>query len=156
MQLGQQFLHHGRYAARIFQGAGLTEKGAAANLQVITGINVVVTLLGALLVDKAGRKVLLTIGTAGIVACLAAAGLVFHGFESQRVDVLPKVAAAVGVAETKAGTGVGTVCVQPRLSVAASRATSQRAHRERLTERLHLGWAPAPPGSLAWRLPSRP
>ncbi len=83
------------YAARIFQGAGLTEKGAAANLQVITGINVVVTLLGALLVDKAGRKVLLTIGTAGIVACLAAAGLVFHGFESQRVDVLPKVAAAV-------------------------------------------------------------
>ena len=49
------------YAAKILQGAGLTEKQAAFNLQIITGINCLVTLLGALLVDKLGRKILLSV-----------------------------------------------------------------------------------------------
>ncbi len=79
------------YAAKILQGAGLTEKQAAFNLQIITGINCAVTLLGALLVDKAGRKILLIIGTAGIIVSLSGAGLLFHSFESKRVDVLGQV-----------------------------------------------------------------
>jgi len=79
------------YAAKILQGAGLTEKGAAFNLQIITGINCVVTLIGALLVDRLGRKVLLTVGTAGIVICLTSAGLLFNSFESRRVDVVEQV-----------------------------------------------------------------
>ena len=79
------------YGAKILQGAGLTEKAAAANLPVITGINCIVTLLGALLVDKLGRKILLAVGTGGIIVCLTAGGLLFYGFESKRVDVLPKV-----------------------------------------------------------------
>jgi MFS family permease len=81
------------YAAKILQGAGLSEKQAAFNLQVITGINCAVTVVGALLVDKWGRKVLLTIGTGGIIVCLACAGLLFYSFESKRVDVLDAVRA---------------------------------------------------------------
>jgi MFS family permease len=80
------------YGGKILQGAGLTEKDAAAKLPVITGINCVVTLLGALLVDRLGRKILLAVGTGGIVVCLTAGGLLFFGFESKRVDVLPQVA----------------------------------------------------------------
>lgn len=79
------------YAAKILQGAGLTEKEAAFNLQIITGINCIVTLAGALLVDRLGRKILLTVGTSGIILCLASAGLLFNSFESRRVDVLAQV-----------------------------------------------------------------
>ena len=79
------------YAAKILQGAGLTEKGAAFNLQIITGINCAVTLIGALLVDRLGRKILLTVGTAGIIVCLTSAGLLFNSFESKRVDVVEQV-----------------------------------------------------------------
>jgi len=79
------------YAAKILQGSGLTEKQAAFNLQIITGINCVVTLLGALLVDKLGRKILLSVGTGGIIVCLASGGLLFYSFESKRVDVLDQV-----------------------------------------------------------------
>ena len=79
------------YAAKILQGAGLTEKQAAFNLQIITGINCLVTLLGALLVDKLGRKILLSVGTGGIILCLASAGFLFNSFESKRVDVLDQV-----------------------------------------------------------------
>lgn len=79
------------YAAKILQGAGLTQKQSAFNLQIITGINCVVTLLGALLVDKLGRKILLSIGTSGIIVCMAFAGFLFYSFESKRIDVLDQV-----------------------------------------------------------------
>lgn len=79
------------YGAKILQGSGLSEKDAAANLQIVTGINVLVTLVGALLVDKLGRKILLTVGTGGIIACLFATGVIFNNFESKRVDVLAQI-----------------------------------------------------------------
>ncbi len=79
------------YAAKILQGTGLSAKQAAFNLQIITGINCVVTLAGALLVDKLGRKILLTIGTGGIILCLTAGGMLFNSFESKRVGVLEHV-----------------------------------------------------------------
>lgn len=79
------------YAAKILQGAGLSEKQAAFNLQVITGINCAVTVVGALLVDKWGRKILLAIGTGGIIVCMACAGFLFYSFESKRMDVLDMV-----------------------------------------------------------------
>ena len=79
------------YGAKILQGSGLSEADAAKNLQIVTGINVIVTLVGALLVDKLGRKILLSIGTGGIVACLLSAGFLFNAFESKRVDVLAQV-----------------------------------------------------------------
>jgi MFS family permease len=83
------------FSAKILQGAGLTEKAAADSLWLITGTNCIITLIGALLVDKLGRKVLLSIGTAGIVGCLATAGAMFLSFESKRVEVLDQVRAQV-------------------------------------------------------------
>ena len=38
-----------------------------------------------------GRKILLSVGTGGIILCLASAGLLFNSFESKRVDVLEQV-----------------------------------------------------------------
>ena len=84
------------YAAKILQGAGLSEKQAAFNLQIITGINCAVTIVGMLLVDKWGRKILLSIGTGGIIVCLAGAGFLYYGFESKRVDVLDQVRTGLG------------------------------------------------------------
>lgn len=83
------------YAAKILQGAGLSEKQATFDLQVITGINCAVTVVGALLVDRWGRKILLSIGTGGIIVCMACAGLLFYSFESRRVDVLDAVRAGL-------------------------------------------------------------
>ena len=83
------------FGAKIIQGAGLSEKTAQDNLWLITTTNCVVTFFGALLVDKLGRKILLSIGTAGIIVCLSIGGFLFYGFESKRVDVLPAVAKAL-------------------------------------------------------------
>jgi len=75
------------YAAKILQGAGLNEAQATERLIIITSVNVIFTLVGAMLVDKLGRKVLLTVGTAGIIICLFSAGMLYRQFESKRVDV---------------------------------------------------------------------
>lgn len=111
------------YAAKILQGAGLTEKGAAFNLQIITGINCVVTLVGALLVDRLGRKILLSIGTAGIIVCLASAGLLFNSFESKRVDVVEHVRKGISadgrslVVKAEASLAPGAIEVPSQLGV---------------------------------------
>jgi MFS transporter, SP family, solute carrier family 2 (myo-inositol transporter), member 13 len=76
------------YVTKIFQGAGLTEQEAAMGFTVFTAINCVMTFIGALLVDKVGRKLLLTIGTGGIIVCLACAGLLYNSFESKKINVL--------------------------------------------------------------------
>jgi len=83
------------YAAKILQGAGLNEGQAADKLIIITGINVLFTFVGAMLVDKLGRKVLLTVGTAGVILCLFSAGLLYNQFESKRVDVIEQVKAGL-------------------------------------------------------------
>jgi len=83
------------FGAKIIQGAGLSEKAAQDNLWLITGTNCLITLFGALLVDRLGRKILLSIGTAGIIVCLGIGGLLFYGFESKRVDVLPQISQSV-------------------------------------------------------------
>jgi MFS transporter, SP family, solute carrier family 2 (myo-inositol transporter), member 13 len=71
--------------------AGLATRGDVA----VKVLNCVMTLVAVALVDKKGRKFLLTIGTGGIIIALVAAGLAFLAFESKRVDVREKVQAAV-------------------------------------------------------------
>jgi len=83
------------YAAKILQGAGLNESEATSKLVIITSINVLFTFVGAMLVDRLGRKILLSVGTAGIVACLLAAGGLYQQFESKRVDVAEQVVAGI-------------------------------------------------------------
>ncbi len=83
------------YAAKILQGSGLTEAQAVTSLKIITIINCAVTLVGAFLVDKAGRKLLLSLGTAGVIVSLCAAGFLYNRFESKCVSVETKVASAL-------------------------------------------------------------
>ena len=83
------------YAAKLIQGAGFTEKQAATSFTVITIANCVFTLVGALLVDKLGRKVLLTFGTAGIIVSLFSAAMVYRQFEAKRFDVIEQVQAGL-------------------------------------------------------------
>jgi phage shock protein PspC (stress-responsive transcriptional regulator) len=44
------------------------------------------TMVAVMLVDKKGRKFLLSVGTAGIIVMLLGTGLIFRGVEKQRVD----------------------------------------------------------------------
>ena len=148
------------YAAKILQGAGLTEKEAAFNLQIITGINCVVTLAGALLVDRLGRKILLTVGTGGIILCLASAGLLFNSFESRRVDVLAQVRQAISAdgrsltvkAEASLAPGAGDVPSQlgvtykyeketkPRIASAFSNASDEHDRLLRIEPQSEKKW----------------
>jgi hypothetical protein len=53
------------------------------------------TVAAILLVERKGRVFLLKIGTAGIIVSLCLLALLFHRFESQRIDVRTEVAAQV-------------------------------------------------------------
>jgi hypothetical protein len=53
---------------------------------VLTLVNFVVTMVGVLLVDRKGRKFLLSLGSAGIVVSLLWVGFRFHRTEAQAVD----------------------------------------------------------------------
>lgn len=108
------------FGAKIIQGAGLTEKQAQDNLWLITTTNCVVTFFAALLVDRLGRKILLSVGTAGIIVCLGIGGLLFHGFESKRVDVLPQVAKSLAADGRSL-----TVRADPALAAAAAEVPGQ-------------------------------
>jgi len=53
------------------------------------------TVVAVLLVDRKGRRFLLRIGTGGLVVSLVLCAVLFHTFESQRLDVKGPVQAAV-------------------------------------------------------------
>lgn len=79
----------------IFQKSGL-DASFAANMDFgVKVLNVVATLIGVVLVDRLGRKFLLKTGTAIIVVSLVIGAALFYSFESQRIDVADKVAAAI-------------------------------------------------------------
>ncbi len=67
------------YAPTIFEMAGIHSAAVAILATFGVGIvNVVMTIVAIRLIDKAGRRPLLLIGTAGMVISLGALGLVFH------------------------------------------------------------------------------
>jgi MFS family permease len=73
----------------ILQKAGLPAAVATQRATLVTAVNVVFTVFGLLLVDKAGRKALLMVGTGGIALALIAAAGTFYAVESQRVAAGP-------------------------------------------------------------------
>jgi len=75
------------YNATILIQAGLGDKPAHFCNFLFTLINFLATIGAVLLVDRKGRKFLLTLGTAGIIVSLVAAGFLFHQTERLRVDV---------------------------------------------------------------------
>jgi MFS family permease len=83
------------YNATILIQAGLSDAHAHLGYVILTLVNFLVTMIGVALVDKKGRKFLLSLGSAGIIASLICAGLVFQRTEKQRVDVKDQVQASV-------------------------------------------------------------
>jgi MFS transporter, SP family, solute carrier family 2 (myo-inositol transporter), member 13 len=57
-------------------------------------LNSLMTIVAIALIDKRGRKFLLTIGTGGVIVALLASAVLFHRFESKRFDVRQSVETA--------------------------------------------------------------
>jgi MFS family permease len=92
------------YNATILIQAGLSDKQAHLGYVILTAVNFLITMAGVALVDKKGRKFLLSLGSAGIIASLIATALMFRSTEQQRVDVKEAVQALV-TADQKADVG---------------------------------------------------
>jgi len=75
------------YLVIILTQAGMTAAHATQGNVAVMLLNCAVTVVAVALVDRKGRKFLLTLGTAGILIALTSGGLLFHAFESKRVDV---------------------------------------------------------------------
>ncbi|WP_312511665.1 MFS transporter [Massilia sp.] len=84
-----------QFMSTILQHAGLDPVNAAGYGTAIKILNMVMTVFAIMLVERKGRVFLLKIGTAGIMVSLCLLALLFHRFESQRVDVRTEVAALV-------------------------------------------------------------
>jgi SP family myo-inositol transporter-like MFS transporter 13 len=84
-----------QFMSTILQHAGLDPVSAAGYGTAIKVLNSVMTVAAIMLVERKGRVFLLKIGTAGIMVSLVLLALLFHRFESQRVDVRGEVAALV-------------------------------------------------------------
>src|SRR5208283_5349960 len=74
------------YNTNILLQSGLSDVAAHWGYVVFTIINFAVTFGGVVLVDRKGRKFLLSLGTAGIIASLVCTGVLFHSAERARVD----------------------------------------------------------------------
>ena len=84
------------YNATILIQAGLNDKQAHLGYVILTLVNFLVTMAGVALVDRRGRKFLLSLGSAGIIVSLLCAGFLFKKTESQRVDVKAAIQALIG------------------------------------------------------------
>ena len=83
------------YNATILIQAGLSDKQAHLGYAVLTLVNFFMTMIGVVLVDRKGRKFLLSLGSAGIIVSLIAVGLVFRQTERLRVDCADAIQALV-------------------------------------------------------------
>src|ERR1017187_3207242 len=75
------------YNATILIQAGLNDSQAHLGYVIFTLVNFVMTIGGVMLVDRKGRKFLLSLGSAGIILSLVCVGYLFHQTEKRRVDV---------------------------------------------------------------------
>jgi len=75
------------YLVIILTQAGMSAAHATQGNVGVMVLNCAMTLVAVALVDRKGRKFLLTLGTIGILIALTSAGLLFRSFESKRVDV---------------------------------------------------------------------
>jgi sugar porter (SP) family MFS transporter len=75
------------YNATILIQAGLSDKQAHLGYVILTVVNFLMTIAAIALVDRKGRKFLLSLGSAGVIVSLLGVGIIFHKTEAQRVDV---------------------------------------------------------------------
>jgi MFS transporter, SP family, solute carrier family 2 (myo-inositol transporter), member 13 len=83
------------YNTTILLQGGLSDVEAHRGYLLLTLVNFLVTIGGVVLVDRKGRKFLLSLGTGGIIVSLACAGGLFYGTEKLRVDCKEAVQAMV-------------------------------------------------------------
>ena len=83
------------YNTDILLQSGLSDLAAHLGYVVFTGINFLATWGAVVLVDRKGRKFLLSLGSAGIIFALVHVGLLFLHTESRRVDASSAVQALV-------------------------------------------------------------
>jgi len=88
------------YNANILLQSGLSDVQAHWGYVVFTIINFLTTIGGVVLVDRKGRKFLLSVGTAGIILSLVCTGLLFRQTERLRVDFRSPVQSMVGTDQT--------------------------------------------------------
>jgi MFS transporter, SP family, solute carrier family 2 (myo-inositol transporter), member 13 len=83
------------YNATILIQAGLSDQQAHLGYFILTVVNFLMTIIGVVLVDRRGRKFLLSLGSAGVIVSLLATAYIFRQTESRRVDVKDAVQASV-------------------------------------------------------------
>ena len=113
------------YNTTILLQSGLSDLHAHWGYFIFTVVNFTVTMAGVALVDRKGRKFLLSLGSAGIIVSLIAVGILFHRTESQRIDSRDAVQAMVqpdqsakieynaASAKALAGPQAAAIAVQP-------------------------------------------
>jgi MFS transporter, SP family, solute carrier family 2 (myo-inositol transporter), member 13 len=74
------------YNTNILLQSGLSDVQAHWGYVIFTVVNFLMTMIGVLLVDRKGRKFLLSVGTAGIILSLLCTGFLFRQTEQLRVD----------------------------------------------------------------------
>jgi MFS family permease len=84
------------YNTNILLQSGLSDVQAHWGYVLFTLVNFLMTIGGVVLVDRKGRKFLLSVGSAGIVISLVCTALLFHRTEKLRVDARSSVQAMVG------------------------------------------------------------
>ena len=74
------------YNANILLQSGLSDVQAHWGYVLFTIVNFLMTIGGVMLVDRKGRKFLLSLGSAGIIVSLLCTGVLFRRTEKLRVD----------------------------------------------------------------------
>ncbi len=90
------------YNTNILLQAGLSDVQAHWGYVFFTTVNFLMTIIGVLLVDRKGRKFLLSVGTAGIIVALVCTSMLFQRTEKLRVDARTAVQA---MADAQVDTG---------------------------------------------------
>jgi MFS transporter, SP family, solute carrier family 2 (myo-inositol transporter), member 13 len=84
------------YNATILIQAGLSDVNAHWGYVILTVVNFLMTIVAVVLVDRKGRKFLLSLGSGGIIVSLIVVGALFHRTEKLRVDCRESVQSMVG------------------------------------------------------------
>lgn len=84
------------YNTGILLQSGLSDLYAHWGYVIFTAVNFLVTMIGVTLVDRKGRKFLLTLGTGGVVVATLAVGLLFLQTERYTVDCRSVVQQMIG------------------------------------------------------------
>lgn len=88
------------YNTNILLQSGLSDLQAHWGYVAFTLVNFLMTIVGLLLVDRKGRKFLLTLGSAGIIVSLITTAMLFRSTEKLRADCRDAVQAMVGPDQT--------------------------------------------------------